>query len=71
MSELDAVEGEWAAIVERGDVEAAEALLADDFALSSVGGVAPHMRRDAWLATLPRIDTRSARLRARGRAPLR
>jgi hypothetical protein len=59
VSELEAVEREWAAIVERCDVEAARQLLDDDFSLSSIGGVAPHVPRDAWLATLPRIDTRS------------
>ena len=59
MSELAAVELEWASIVERRDVPAADSLLAEDFALSSVGGVAPYATRDVWLATLPRIDTRS------------
>jgi hypothetical protein len=40
-------------------VEAAQALLADDFVLSSSGGVSPNAPRDVWLATLPQIETRS------------
>jgi hypothetical protein len=34
-------------------------LLAEDFVLSSSGGVSPNAPRDAWLATLPQIETRS------------
>ena len=59
MSEFEALEREWTEIVARRDVEAARRLLADDFVLSSAGGVSPSMPRDAWLATLDRIETRS------------
>jgi ketosteroid isomerase-like protein len=59
MSEFDSLEREWAAVVERRDVEAARELLADDFVLSSVGGVAPDMPRDAWLGMLNQVETRS------------
>ena len=40
-------------------MESARRLLADDFRLSSVGGVAPVVPRDLWLDTLPRLETRS------------
>ena len=59
MSELEAVEREWAEIVTRQDVDAAGELLAEDFVLSSSGGVSPHMPRDAWLATLHQVETSS------------
>jgi ketosteroid isomerase-like protein len=59
MSELASREREWAEIVERRDVEAARKLLADDFVLSSAGGVSPHATRDDWLAMLPEVETRS------------
>jgi hypothetical protein len=61
LSELAAVEREWAEAIAQRDVEAAERLLADDFRLSSSGGVAPVMPRETWLATLPSIETRSLR----------
>ena len=48
----------WADAVERRDVDAAALLLADDFQLSSVGGVAPVMPRAAWLAAMPVVETR-------------
>ncbi len=57
--ELAAVEHEWAEIVERCDIEAAETLLADDFLLSSVGGVGDRVTRDDWLANLSAMETRS------------
>ena len=56
---MRSVELAWADAVERRDVDAARDLLADDFSLASVGGVAPVLPRDAWLAALPTIDTRS------------
>jgi ketosteroid isomerase-like protein len=56
---LTEIEHAWADAVERRDVDAAEQLLAEDFQLSSAGGVAPVMPRAAWLAMLPDVDTRS------------
>ena len=54
-----ALEDEWASIVERRDAGAARAFLADDFVLSSTGGVGPSVPKDDWLAALDEIDTRS------------
>jgi ketosteroid isomerase-like protein len=34
-------------------------LLADDFVLTSSGGVAPRATRDDWLGMLPQVETRS------------
>ena len=59
MSEFDDLEAEWAGIVERRDAEAAREFLADDFVLSSTGGVGPSVPKDEWLAALDEIDTRS------------
>jgi ketosteroid isomerase-like protein len=59
VSEFEALENEWAAIVERRDAEAARAFLADDFVLASTGGVGPSVPKDEWLAALDEIDTRS------------
>ena len=58
-AEFEALEAEWAGIVERRDAEAARAFLADDFVLSSTGGVGPSVPKDEWLAALDEIDTRS------------
>ena len=58
-TEFEALEAEWAGIVERRDAEAARAFLADDFVLSSTGGVGPSVPKDEWLAALDEIDTRS------------
>jgi len=60
---LQQVEDEWARIVAERDVETAERFLAPDFELCSDGGVAPVMRRDAWLAALSEIETASLRAR--------
>ena len=57
--ELRGLENEWADCLERGDVEALDKLLADDFILSSAGGVGERVTRDEWFANLERIDTRS------------
>lgn len=57
--ELAGVEQEWAEVVRERDVEAAEQLLADDFLLSSAGGVGDRVTRDEWLDNLPRMETRS------------
>lgn len=59
MSEdLAGIEEEWARIVERRDVDAADQLLADDFVLSSAGGFGDRVTREEWLANLPRMETR-------------
>jgi Domain of unknown function (DUF4440) len=60
---LQQVEDEWARIVAERDGDAAERFLAPDFELRSDGGVAPVMRREAWLAALPEIETTSLRAR--------
>ena len=57
--EFEALEDRWASIVARRDAEAADELLADDFVLSSEGGVSPHMPKRDWLGGLPSIETRS------------
>jgi ketosteroid isomerase-like protein len=59
VSEFEALESEWASIVERRDAEAARAFLADDFVLSSTGGVGPNVSKDEWLEALDEIETRS------------
>jgi ketosteroid isomerase-like protein len=57
--ELQRVEEEWAAAVAASDVDAAREILAEDFVLTSSGGVSDHMSRDEWLAALPAVHTRS------------
>jgi ketosteroid isomerase-like protein len=59
VTEFDDLEAEWAGIVERRDAAAAREFLADDFVLSSTGGVGPSVPKDDWLAALDEIDTRS------------
>ena len=59
MSEFEELETEWASIVERRDADAARGFLADDFVLSSTGGVGPHVPKDEWLEALDEIETRS------------
>jgi ketosteroid isomerase-like protein len=61
-AELQAAEEEWLEVIERRDVEAADRLLAADFALSSMGGVGDHVSRDAWLANLVEIESSLAKL---------
>jgi ketosteroid isomerase-like protein len=56
---LLALENEWARAVSERDTGAAEKILADDFALTSEGGVSEFMPREEWLATLPQIETGS------------
>jgi len=51
--ELQRIEEEWAAAVAESDVDAAREILADDFVLTSSGGMSEHMPRDEWLAALP------------------
>jgi ketosteroid isomerase-like protein len=53
------IEDEWAAAVVGRDTETVERILADDFVLTSEGGVSDNMPREDWLAALPQIDTRS------------
>jgi hypothetical protein len=57
--ELGAIEEQLADSIRRSDTEAAARVLADDFVLSSTGGVSPHMPREEWLAALPQLETRS------------
>ena len=59
MSEFEELEAEWARIVEARNANAAREFLADDFVLSSTGGVGPSVPKDDWLAALDEIDTRS------------
>jgi ketosteroid isomerase-like protein len=59
VTDFHELENEWAKIVERRDTEAARAFLADDFVLSSTGGVGPNVPKDEWLAALDEIETRS------------
>ena len=57
--DLRRLEEAWVAAVEGNDLEAADAILAEDFVLSSAGGLGPWVPRDEWLARLERIDTRA------------
>jgi ketosteroid isomerase-like protein len=64
MSEsLEKLEEELAAAVRGRDRAAAEALLADDFALTSSLGTGLHVDKEAWLAGLERIETEELRAR--------
>jgi ketosteroid isomerase-like protein len=58
-AEFEELEAEWARLVEARDAAAARDFLADDFVLSSTGGVGPSVPKDDWLAALDEIDTRS------------
>jgi ketosteroid isomerase-like protein len=57
--ELLALEKDLADAIARSDADAAASMLADDFVLSSTGGMSQHMPRGEWLAALPQLDTRS------------
>jgi ketosteroid isomerase-like protein len=57
--ELLAVENALADAIVRSDAEAASSILADDFVLSSTGGMSQHMPRAEWLAALLELETRS------------
>ena len=57
--ELQAAFDEWTRVVADSDVAAADALIADEYALTSAGGVAPHVGRQEWLDALASIETRS------------
>ena len=54
--EFSALEQEWAGIVQRQDQAAADRFLAEDYVLTSVGGVSRHMPRDNWIASLQGIE---------------
>jgi len=58
VEELRRLEEAWAAAVEGGDVQSAEAILADDFVLASSGGMGQWVSRDEWLTMLEQIETR-------------
>jgi hypothetical protein len=60
---LEKLEEELAAAVRGRDRAAAEALLADDFALTSSLGTGLHVDKEAWLAGLGRIETEELRAR--------
>ena len=55
--EFARLEEVWAGIVQRQDQDAADRFLAQDFELTSVGGVSRHMLRENWIASLPSIET--------------
>jgi ketosteroid isomerase-like protein len=57
--ELIALERGLADAIRRSDAEAASRFIAEDFVLSSTGGVSPHMPRGDWLAALAQLETRS------------
>jgi hypothetical protein len=61
MSELSDALDRWSDAILRRDRAAADALLADGYVLTSAGGVAPNVPREAWLDALGHIDTRSLR----------
>lgn len=56
--ELRQVEEAFAAAVEGGDVDAAEAILAEDFVLSSPDGMGGWVGRSEWFTNLARMDVR-------------
>jgi ketosteroid isomerase-like protein len=58
VEELRQVEEAFAAAVEGGDAEAAEAILAEDFVLSSPEGMGRWVGRPEWFANLARMDVR-------------
>jgi uncharacterized protein DUF4440 len=57
--DLRGLEEAWVVAVEGNDLEAADAILAEDFVLASAGGVGRWVSREEWLETLPRIETRA------------
>jgi ketosteroid isomerase-like protein len=57
--DIAALEEGLADAIRRSDTDAASRFLADDFVLSSTGGMSSHMPRDEWLAALPELQTRS------------
>lgn len=59
LKEFQDLEDQWAEIVVAQDLKAAADFLAEDFQLSSIGGVSARAARAEWLETLPLISTRS------------
>lgn len=59
VEELRRLEEAWAAAVEGNDAQSAEAILADDFVLTSTGGMGQWVPRDEWLTMLEEIETRA------------
>ena len=57
--ELRSLLEEWTRAIAQADVAAAGRVLADDYVLTSAGGVAPHVSRQAWLEALTEIETTS------------
>jgi ketosteroid isomerase-like protein len=57
--DLTALEEGLADAIRRSDTQTASRFLANDFILSSTGGMSQHMPREEWLAALPQLDTRS------------
>ena len=57
--DVQAAFDEWTRAVADGDVAAADSLIADDYVLTSAGGVAPRVSRQEWLDALAVIETRS------------
>lgn len=49
----------WARAVVERDQAAADKVLAENFVLTSAGGVAARMERTEWLASLPSIESES------------
>jgi ketosteroid isomerase-like protein len=54
-----ALEQALADAIVRSDPNAAASILAEDFVLSSTGGMSQHMPREEWLAALPQLETKS------------
>jgi ketosteroid isomerase-like protein len=58
VEELRQVEEAFAAAVEGGDAQAADAILAEDFVLSSPEGMGGWVGRAEWFANFARMDVR-------------
>ncbi len=57
LDELRRLEEAWVAAVEGKDLDSAEAILAEDFVLTSAGGMGQWVPRDEWLTMLEQIET--------------
>ena len=60
MSEIDELrqlEEAWCAAIEGRDAAAADAILAENFVLTSAGGVGPWVSREEWFSNLEQIET--------------
>ena len=49
----------WTRAILDRDQAAAEVVLGETYVLTSAGGVAPRMKREEWLASLPSIESES------------